>query len=302
MNEIIDLTNEPDQMVGELSPRAIRQQLIALQRQTKHDILVELRIQSYNSYNASKEAIIQATKSISLINLNETNITYNNGQDPQSMLCNKLQCIQYLTHKIKEQSKIKFAAINNYHKYSEKIKKSALLLPDGLLATKNAKIAAKVAADDLKHNNEVNRMFVACEADKRISSARLLKLPEDVLFVIKSFFTYETRFELLEHKYPVVPRLNLLSPKNSHRFCALLHITPEYFAGITVELADMITKFNAYGLTYGIPVSHAGRKQFIADLIQKYKETFPHTALKIIKTLSILVKTKKEKKAIMLMA
>jgi len=297
MNEIIDLTNEPNLMPNELSPRAIRQKLIAIQRQSKHDILIELRIQCHNSYNASKEAIIQANKSISLINLNETNITYNNGQDPSSMLYNKLLCIKHLTHKIKEQSKIKFAAINNYHKYSEKIKKSALLLPEGILATKNAKIVAKVTADDIKHNNEVNRMFIACEADKRISSARLLKLPEDVLFVIKSFFTYETRIELLEHKYPTVPRLNLLSAKNTHQFCALLHLTPEYFAGITVEWADMITKFNAYGLTYGIPASHSGRKKFIIDLIQKYKETFPHAALKIVKTLSILIKTKKEKKA-----
>ena len=230
MNNIIDFSSQPDQLVGELSQRDIRRQLIALQRQSKHDILVELRTQSYNNYNASKEAIIQANKSISLINLNETNITYNNGQDPYSMLYNKLQCIKHLTHKIKEQSKIKFASINNYHKYSEKIKKSAMLLPEGLLATKNAKIAAKKIVDDLKHQNEVNRMFVACEADKRISSKRLLRLPEDVLFVIKSFFTYETRIELLEHKYPTVPRLNLLSAKKSHQFCALLHLTPEYFA------------------------------------------------------------------------
>ena len=129
----------------------------------------------------------------------------------------------------------------------------------------------------------VNRCFVATDADKRISSARLLKLPEDILFVIKSFFTYETRIELLETKYPLMPRLNKLSPRNTSELICCMHKRPNYLAKATAETAERLIRW-PYAC---VPTSHLKRKEYILSMLQKYKIHCPVEAIHLIKTVAL---------------
>jgi len=163
-----------------------------------------------------------------------------------------------------------------------------------------AKIVAKSVAKSDAVAAKRTRAIVAADADKRISSARLLKLPEDVLFVIKSFFTYQMRTELLEHKYGLAARLNRLSNKNVHQICHTLHLTPEYKSDhpqnpdVALRIARYYLSFpHAFDFTFGtfdqrVPGSHTNRKKDILTLFNEYKTTHPKAAFKIAIAFALL--------------
>ena len=182
---------------------------------------------------------------------------------------------------------------------ARKAKRMALIVAFHL-AKKSLASQAKIATNSDAILAKRARAIVAADADKRISSARLLKLPEDILFVIKSFFTYETRFEVLEHKYPLTKRLNQLSGNNVHLICHKLHLKPEYKSAHP-QNPDLYLRIATYYSLYpnafrvppetfapGVPRTHTDRKKDIISLFNEYKITNPKAAINIVKSVALL--------------
>ena len=259
-----------------------RAEFLVFQRQTKYDILLEKLKQTEIIYSEANLAIETATKNISVFN-SSTNHTLIQNKDPWYRLQDVRSSISVCTRTIMKETVRKSRAILKYRALIKQIYNVKRLLPEGKRLIKEAKIAAKKNAQELARLEAVNRCFVASEADKRISSARLLLLPEDILFVIKSFFTYETRIELLETKYPLMPRLNKLSPRNTSELICCMHKRPNYLAKATAETAERLIRW-PYAC---VPTSHLKRKEYILSMLQKYKIHCPAEAIHLIKTVAL---------------
>ena len=252
-----------------------RSEVLTAQRQAKCNQLEADKEFIQKVYNVTVKNINEAINSITLQQneLIQGNNTYIPKRDDFIHITN-------LTSVINTETKRKIYAIERHNMLCKKIEVLKKQLPEGKLAVKNAKIAAK----ELVNQSIINRRLVAIDADKRISTARLLKLPEDILFVIRSFFTYETRIELLESKYPMKPLLNKLSAFNTYSFSYYLHKRPNYLAGLTAEEAEVFVQRQ----WRTIPYKHQARKAHIQMLLQKYKEIDPNEAMHILKSLIII--------------
>jgi hypothetical protein len=260
-----------------------RAEFLAFQRQTKHDILLEKLKQTEIIYSEANLAIQNATTNISLFN-NSTDHAIIQLKDPWYKLQEMRSCISDCTRIIMKETVRKSRSILKYRALIKQIYNLKRLLPEGKRLIKEAKIAAKKNAQEFARLEAVNRCFVASEADKRISSARLLMLPEDILFVIKSFFTYETRIELLETAYPLMLRLNKLSCWNTRELICCMHKRPNYLAKASAKTAEMLIRF-PYAC---VPTNHVKRKEYILHMIQKYKIHCPVEAIHLLRTVTLL--------------
>jgi len=260
-----------------------RADFLVFQRQTKYEILLEKLKQTEIIYSEANLAIETAAKNISVFNSSTNNARIQN-KDPWYKLQDVRLCISDCTRIIMKETVRKSRAILKYRALIKQIYNVKRLLPEGKRLIKEAKIAAKKKAQELARLEAVNRCFVASEADKRISSARLLMLPEDILFVIKSFFTYETRIELLETKYPLMPRLNKLSCWNTRELICCMHKRPNFLAKASAKTAEMLIRF-PYAC---VPTNHVKRKEYILSMLQKYKIWCPAEAIHLIRTVTLI--------------
>lgn len=297
--------------MSELAPIVNRSEFLENQRQIKYEILLEKLKQTEIIYSEASLCVSTALGHIENIPvhnnykiLQENEATRNPLDTPLKVntTCNGVRCksvdellvftcaiISCNIRHITKQSEIKSKAILKYKALTNQINKLKHLLPEGKRLIKEAKRVAKKKAEELAQLEAVNRCFVATDADKRISSARLLMLPEDILFVIKSFFTYETRIELLEKKYPLMPRLNKLSPRNTSELICCMHKRPNYLAKATAKTAELLILW-PYAC---VPTSHLKRKEYILSMLQKYKINCPVEAIHLIKTVVLSKKTRR---------
>ena len=286
-------------------PIVNRSAFLENQRQIKYEILLEKLKQTEIIYSKASMCVSNSLKNLALYTThpNYKIIQQNEAiRDPlaiplgvQSLTDAQgfssldqflgFNCFQMSTNIrcITKQSEIKSKAILKYKALTIQIDKLKHLLPEGKRLIKEAKLVAKKKAKELAHLEAVNRCFVAADADKRISSARLLKLPEDILIVIKSFFTYETRIELLETKYQMMPRLNKLSSSNTRELICGMHKRPNYLADLSAREAEILI-LRPYR---GVPTNHVKRKEYILSMLQKYKIHCPAEAIHLIKTVAL---------------
>ena len=286
--------------MSELAPLVIRSEFLENQRQIKYEILLEKLKQTEMIYSNASMALsnslsnvkaITSDRNYEIIQQEAIRIPLAEVQPRKGTHTLELKCFRISIHIriITKQSEIKSKAILKYKALTNQIDKLKRLLPEGKRLIKEAKLVAKKKAKELAHLESVNRCFVAADADKRISSALLLVLPEDILFVIKSFFTYETRIELLETKYPLMPRLNKLSPRNTSELICCMHKRPNYLAKATAETAERLIRW-PYAC---VPTSHLKRKEYILSMLQKYKIHCPKEAIHLIKTVVLCKKTRR---------
>ena len=289
--------------MSELAPPIVnRSEFLENQRQIKYEILLEKLKQTEMIYSNASSTLSNALKNIEFYTKHPNYKIIQQNEAKRNPLTTPLgvqlltgcsgfksldqflgyNCFQISANVrcITKQSEIKSKAILKYKALTNQIDKLKHLLPEGKRLIKEAKRVAKKKAEELAHLEAVNRCFVATDADKRISSAQLLNLPEDILFVIKSFFTYETRIELLETKYPLMPRLNKLSPRNTSELICCMHKRPNYLAKATAETAERLIRW-PYAC---VPTSHLKRKEYILSMLQKYKIHCPAEAIHLIKT------------------
>jgi len=295
--------------MSELAPIVNRAEFLANQRQIKYEILLEKLKQTEKIYSNASSTLSQALQNIEWYTKHPNYKVIQQNEAKRNPLATPLgvqlltgcsgvksldqflgyNCVQISDNvrRITKQSEVKSKAILKYKDLTNQIEKLKRLLPEGKRIIKEAKLVAKKKAEDLAQLEAVNRCFVAADADKRISSARLLKLPEDILFVIKSFFTYETRIELLETKYPLMPRLNKLSPRDTSELICCMYKRPNYLAELSAKEAEVLIRF-PYLL---VPTSHLKRKEYILSMLQKYKIHCPKEAIHLIKTVVLCNKT-----------
>ena len=286
-------------------PIVNRSAFLENQRQIKYEILLEKLKQTEIIYSKASMCVSNSLKNLALYTThpNYKIIQQNEAiRDPlaiplgiQSLTDARgfttldeflgFNCFQMSTNIrcITKQSEIKSKAILKYKALTIQIDKLKHLLPEGKRLIKEAKLVAKKKAKELAHLEAVNRCFVAADADKRISSARLLRLPEDILIVIKSFFTYETRIELLETKYQMMLRLNKLSSSNTRELICGMHKRPNYLADLSAREAEILI-LRPYR---GVPTNHVKRKEYILSMLQKYKIHCPAEAIHLIKTVAL---------------
>ena len=299
--------------MSELAPIVNRSEFLENQRQIKYEILLEKLKQTEMIYSNASSTLSNALKNIEfytkhpnykIIQQNEAIrnplatplgvqlLTGCSGVESLAQLLG-YNCFQISANVrcITKQSEIKSKAILKYKALTNQIDKLKRLLPEGKHLIKEAKLVAKKKAKELSQLEAVNRCFVATDADKRISSARLLRLPEDILIVIKSFFTYETRIELLETKYPLISPLNKLSSSNTRDLICGMHKRPNYLADLTAREAELLI-FCPYR---GVPSNHLKRKEYILNMLKKYKTHCPKEAVYLIKTVALCSKLKLER-------
>lgn len=295
--------------MSELAPLVNRSEFLANQRQIKYEILLEKLKQTEIIYSNASSTLSNALKNIEWYTKHPNYKVIKQNEATRNPLATPLgvqlltgcsgfksldqflgyNCFQISANVrcITKQSEIKSKAFQRYKALTYQIENLKRLLPEGKRLIKEAKLVAKKKAEKLAQLEAVNRCFVATDADKRISSAQLLKLPEDILFVIKSFFTYETRIELLETKYPLMPRLNKLSPRDTSELICCMHKRPNYLAKATAETAERLIRW-PYAC---VPTSHLKRKEYILSMLQKYKIHCPNEAIHLIKTVVLCNKT-----------
>ena len=292
----------------ELAPIVNRAEFLANQRQIKYEILVEKLKQTEIIYSEASLSVSNALECVRVIPmhnnykiLQENEATRNPLDTPLRVntTCNGVRCksadellvftcaiISNNIRHITKQSEIKSKAILKCKRLTNQIDKLKCLLPEGRRLIKETKLVAKAKAKELAHLESVNRCFVAADADNRISSERLLMLPEDVLFVIKSFFTYETRIELLETKYPLMPRINKLSPRDTRELICCMHKRPNFLAKTSAKTAESLIRW-PYAC---VPTSHLKRKEYILFMLQKYKIHCPKEAIHLISIIALVKK------------
>lgn len=286
--------------MSELAPPVVnRAEFLANQRQIKYEILLEKLKQTEIIYSDASRDLSNSLKIITsftshpnyaIIQQNEAIQNPLTGVQGLSDVRDDTQLGQFLAYHcfrissnircITKQSDKKSKAILKYKTLTNQIEKLKCLLPEGKRLIKEAKLVSKNKAKELAHTEAVNRCFVATDADKRISSARLLMLPEDILFVIKSFFTYETRIELLETKYPLMARLNKLSCDYTSKLICCMHKRPNYLAELSAKEAELLIR-RPYAY---VPTNHLKRKEYIVNMLQKYKMYCPEEAIHLIRT------------------
>ena len=280
--------------MSELAPLVNRSEFLENQRQIKYEILLEKLKQTEMIYSNASMALsnslsnvkaITSDRNYEIIQQEAIRIPLAEVQPRKGTHTLELKCFRISIHIriITKQSEIKSKAILKYKALTNQIDKLKRLLPEGKRLIKEAKLVAKKKAKELAHLEAVNRCFVAADADKRISSARLLKLPEDILIVIKSFFTYETRIELLETKYQMMLRLNKLSSSNTRELICGMHKRPNYLADLSAREAEILI-LRPYR---GVPTNHVKRKEYILSMLQKYKIHCPAEAIHLIKTVAL---------------
>jgi len=288
--------------MSELAPIVNRAEFLANQRQIKYEILLEKLKQTEIIYSNASSTLSQALQIIEWYTKHPNYKVIQQNEAKRNPLATPLgvqlltgcsgfksldqflgyNCVQISAnvHCITKQSKIKSKAILKCKDLTNEIDKLKCLLPEGKRLIKEAKLVAKKKAEELAQLEAVNRCVVSVDADKRISSARLLKLPEDILFVIKSFFTYETRIELLETKYPLMLRLNKLSASDTRKLILCMHKRPNYLAEMSAEEAEWLI----VSPNFLVPTTHLKRKEYILSMLQKYKIHCPKEAIHLIKT------------------
>lgn len=166
----------------------------------------------------------------------------------------------------------------NYRKVDTKCKK---------LEKEIDKLEENMRFRNEKHLDKENRKEELILAKKRINLKTIFnKLPDDVLWYMSKFFTYETQIELLESKCKFSTRLNNLSNDLVSSFYTKVRMTHDYYSLLTPDQKTEELNETWYSIKYC--GSQVARRAHFNKIMYQLKKERPATALKMLKTFAIL--------------
>ena len=159
----------------------------------------------------------------------------------------------------------------------------------------------------LEKMEDIKERFTANEKNEKNEKKQLLKenkknsvlkrielLPDDVKRHIQSFFTYSTKFDLLESKYNIQAIIRSLPMNKSSALLKVMSMSPEYFSTLSVKEAE------GQVFVPGVPFepyyrcrTTQERRLKINSILQKMKALRPDFAYTTEKFMAILFGQKK---------